>query len=362
MSKSVAVLIYGQPRFLESGIAWRAAYWEKIKETYPDLNVDYYYHLWDGVEYSPIVEYEGNEDWAACNDAKRKSYYFDAPWTSFVNDIPVEPMVIQIHELHEKYNINAPKFFNDRSEMYRAKMDFKLRNSVSLRALRSFQAISDDKTRTIDFVTMVEDQYNLWAGLLSAPLYSMGKVYDLYSQLRKKDYDLIVMTRSDAVIDPYSANGMLDILEKEDPFTFPWEDNFFILEQPEMAYFNKVGVRTEDYTYLFCQKTIDIVFQNWYEKLHDMIMIESFKHFLHSKVIIQNLTQNIYSTHNVVFEMTRVLREGGPVIHFRRQYGALDNQAIIRTGAEKLKPSAENFKLLKDNMDKAQAIRLKLLK
>lgn len=362
MSKKIAVLIYGQPRFLESGIRWRAAYWDEIKKHSPNLEVDFYYHLWDGIEYSQIVEYSGNEDWAEYNEKKRQAYRFDVPWTTFLNDVPVEPMIIEVHELHKKYGLSAPKFHTDRSEMYRSKMDAMLRDSISLRALKSFQMISEDKTRTIEFVTHIEHQYNIWAGLLASPLYSMGKAYDLYTSMKKENYDIIMLTRTDAVINPYNVAGMLEIINKEKPFNFPWEENFYILEQPEMAYFNKVGVRTEDFTYLFCQKTLDIVFNNWYEKLHDMIMIEGFKKLLCNKLIIQNLVQNHYNTHNIIFEMTRSNLLHECTIHFKRQYGALDEQCLIRSGAETYSPSAENFLLMKENMDRMQSIRMEMRK
>lgn len=350
MSKSIAVLIYGQPRFLESGLKWRAAYFQELRKIYPDLQVDFYYHLWDGVEYTRIVEYVGNEDMADLNQQKRW-HCNQSPWTTFANDVPVEPTVIKVNDLHSELGLTVPRFHSDRTIMYRSKFDHELRKEVQNICFHTFKEMCSNTSQVLDFVDHCEANYNTWGGLLASPIGSMGYAYELFQKTRNQDYDVIMITRTDSVINPYSLDGMKAMLDKDCPFEFPWEDNFYILEHSEIAFYNTIGIRSEDFIYFWCHKTLDIAFSNWREKLIDMIVLDAVKGYWCQRGGIKHITETMYAIHSAVFELTRTRREkDSPTIHFKRVYGSLDDQTLIRSGAENLEPTPENYSQLKQHM------------
>lgn len=322
----VAVLTFGQPRFIKDALAWKAEYWRRAKQLNPEIDIDWYYHIWDGI--SPNQLFIKNQVEIDYYTDKKLSFNKNSNWLSLVKRIHPADIISEIKEAHIKYGLSEPKFHYDMSyeNIHVFYKDF-----IKERFTQIINNIETDIDIRYDVLKGMEDYYNHrfpidWAAPISASL--------AHSIIPSGYYDTVHMTRTDAILDPNTADRFVDAIGNTNNWKLDRYDgppSYHIeIDTPKPCLINDIWFN--DYHYMGSPAAFDIMFVDWKEKLRAMIIHNLLKHYFANVHGLYSTIGSTYCLHTIFVYMSKS-KKNGNLISFEPTFNILrGNQAIFREG------------------------------
>ena len=331
MVHKIAVLVYGQPRMISETMKWRAAFWKDVAAmTSVEIQIDWYYHLWDGVNGNQL--FVDNTDISDYYVSKRKSIDGEAHWISNIYRIHPSTTINQILNLHEEYGLSIPFFSPDEKNMSYEKIVMFYKRNIEPLFNKFSVDMASDATETYWIKKFLEHHANHHLVKDVASFISAGSVMDLFKVLTagEQKYDTVMMCRTDSIIKPSLSQKMAAVIEDfndhwDNPPGVKWYADMRV-EVANVLARNDLAVWYHDFHIISSQHTMEYIWDNWVEKLAGFEFRNATKKLLQERYSLPPIAD--YNIHAI----PSMLATLGKIVSFNSWNGVITDQTVIRQG------------------------------
>lgn len=270
----LAICVYGQPRMISETFKWRATYWKDVaRQCSVDLEIDWFYHLWDGVNGNQL--FVDDTDITDYQVAKKKSAD-NMHWISCIHRIHPKETRNLIKDLHSQYEFNAPIFpRNDIDTAYEQLDKF---YKEYCRPIFKQYCIDLHSNRTDESYWLLR-YFELYCNhhLVQdfSAFVSAAKSIELLKNQTDNSYDHVVLCRTDGIIKPSESKVMANFLSSGNK----WNENFWdnghaLAERVEVARVfagNDLVIWYHDFFSMASAETFYFMWDHWEKKLSSIL-------------------------------------------------------------------------------------------
>lgn len=342
MTHKIAILVYGQPRMIAETFKWRAEFWhDVIRMSTVDVDIEWYYHLWDGVNGNQL--FLDDTDISDYHVAKNKS---SAPhWLNSMHRVHPKKTRAVIDDLHTQYGFVQAFYPENDIDVNYEKLE-QIYTKYVVPPLATFSAeVAKDTEEAYWIFKFLKFHSRNRTPIDIASMVSAASVVDLMKVIAAGErYDTVVLCRSDSIIQPSSAKEFAKIISNN---TNPWFNQFNnidIVQTGKVSGRNDLILHYPDFYFVSKQSTIEFMFENWQHKISSMIVKNSINKLLEEKYKLFDMPY--YNIHAIPSLLSLKPDAGGKTVGFSNWYSFLDEQTVLRNGLDydTMEVNDDNFK------------------